>query len=685
MHSEETSKGPGKCSKCGMDLVKKDEMDHGEMDTAHDHTEHHRMMAEDFKKRFFVTLPLTILVLLLSPQIQEWLGFFLTFPGRDLTLFVLGSVIALYGGKPFFVAAKDELKSRNWGMMTLVSLAIITGFSFSVAATFVFVGESLWWEISTLVLVFLFGHWVEMKAVLGTGGALKELAKLIPAVAHKLVGNDVVDVQTKELVKGDTVLVKPGEKIPADAVVIKGKSSVNESMITGESRPIEKKEKDEVIGGTINTTGSLTIMVTKVGRESALSQIMTLISQAQETKPAVQNLADKAANWLTIIAVVVGTATFVYWMFVNPIGAVPAITFAITVIVITCPHALGLAIPTVTTITSALAAKNGILIRDMKGLEAAKGLDYVVFDKTGTLTKGQFGVTKVTSFGGVSEEDILKIAASVEIHSEHFIAQGIVEEAKKRGIGFKEATGFKAVAGKGVKALLGKSNIVLGNIEMLKNEKINLKSNQEVKTIGTVVYVVKDGVVLGAISLDDEIREESKKAVAALHDMGVKVAMLTGDKRGVADAVGKTLGIDTVFAEVLPENKVNKVKELQDKGSIVAMVGDGVNDAPSLTQANVGIAIGAGTSVAIESAEIVLVKDNPQDVVKVISLSKKTNTKMKQNLAWATGYNVLAIPAAAGVFSSFGLILEPQWGALLMSASSIIVVFNALGLRKASL
>lgn len=686
MHPEETSDKPGKCSKCGMALVKKSETENQKMDhSSHDHTEHHRMMAEDFKRRFFITLPLTILVLFLSSQIQLWFGFSIDFVGHDLVLFILGSVIALYGGKPFFVAAKDELKSRNWGMMTLVSLAITAGYSFSVAATFIFQGASLWWEISTLVSVFLFGHWVEMKAVLGTGGALKELVKLLPAKSHKLVGDDVIEIQTEELKKGDLVLIKPGEKVPADGIVMKGQSAINESMITGESRPVNKDEGDEVIGGTINSDGSLTVQITKIGRESALSQIIELIRQAQETKPEVQKLADKAANWLTIIAIVASLATFIYWMFINPIGAVAAITFAITVVVITCPHALGLAIPTVTTITSSLAAKNGILIRDMKGLEVARRLDYIVFDKTGTLTKGQFGVSKVIPFGGLSKKDILEIAAAVEIHSEHPIAKSIVDEAKQRKVSFKKAANFKAVAGRGAKAVLDKSNIVLGNTEMLTKEKIKLEKSQEVKDIGTVVYVAKDKILLGAIILNDEIREESKKAIDSLQDMGVKVAMLTGDKKEVANAVGRELGIDTVFAEVLPEDKVEKIKELQDKGLTVAMVGDGVNDAPSLTQAHVGIAIGAGTSVAIESAEIVLVKDNPLDVAKAVNLSKKTNSKMKQNLAWATGYNVLAIPAAAGVFISFGLILEPHWGALLMSASSVIVVANALLLRRVEL
>ncbi|OGM78401.1 copper-translocating P-type ATPase [Candidatus Woesebacteria bacterium RIFOXYB1_FULL_47_31] len=655
-----------------------------------DHTEHHRRMAEDFKRRFFIVLPLTIIVLILSPKIQEWFGFSLDFPFRNFALFALGSIIALFGGWPFYSSARDELRSRNWGMMTLVSLAVISGYSFSVAATFLFPGESLWWEISTLVLVFLFGHWMEMRAVLGTGNALKELAKLIPPTAHKLVGKEVKDVQTEELVKGDLVLVKPGEKIPVDGEVVEGESSVNEGMITGESRPVEKKKGDKVIGGTINNDGSLTIKVTKTGSETALAQIMDLIRQAQETKPAVQKLADRAANWLTITAIVVGSGTFVYWFFVNPQGAIFAATLAITVVVIACPHALGLAIPTVTTITSAIAAKNGILIRDMAGLEVARRLDYIIFDKTGTLTKGEFGVAEITVFDTAEDTEVLRLAAAVEIHSQHSIAKGIIEEAKKRKIAFTAAHDFKSYPGKGAEGQVDGREVVLGNLAMLEKKGVSLASAEPhiaslKDSAKTIIWVAVDGKVAGALALEDSLREESKEAIKKLHELGVKTAMLTGDKKDVADEVGKKLGIDTVFAGVLPEQKVDKVKELQSKGHIVGMVGDGVNDAPSLKQAHVGIAIGAGTDVAIESAEIVLVKNNPLDVVKVISLSRKTDAKMKQNLAWATGYNVLAIPAAAGVFISWGIRLRPEYGALLMSASSLIVVANALGLRKVKL
>ena len=696
MHPEVKQDKPGRCPKCGMDLVEVEEKgtensEHKRNDaSAMDHTEHHRRMAEDFKRRFFIAVPLTVIVLILSPKIQEWFGFSLDFPLRNFALFALGSVIALFGGWPFYTAAKDELRARNWGMMTLVSLAVSSGYLFSVAATFVFPGESLWWEISTLVLAFLFGHWMEMRAVLGTGNALKELAKLIPPTAHKLEGKEIKDVQTEELIKGDLVLVKPGEKIPVDGEVVEGSSSVNEGMITGESRPVEKKKGDKVVGGTINNDGSLTIKVTKTGSETALAQIMELIRAAQETKPAVQKLADRAANWLTITAVVVGSGTFVYWFFVNPQGAIFAATLAITVVVITCPHALGLAIPTVTTITSALAAKNGILIRDMAGLEVARRLNYIIFDKTGTLTKGEFGVAEITVFDTAKDTEILKLAAAVEIHSQHSIAKGIVEEAKKRKILFTAAHDFKSYPGKGAEGSVDGKEVILGNLAMLEEKGVSLASAEShiaslKDSAKTIIWVAIDGKVAGAISLEDSLREESKEAIKKLHELGVKTAMLTGDKKDVALEVGKRLGIDTVFAEVLPEQKVDKVKELQSKGHMVGMVGDGVNDAPSLTQAHVGIAIGAGTDVAIESAEIVLVKNNPLDVVKTISLSRKTDAKMKQNLAWATGYNVLAIPAAAGVFIPWGIMLRPEYGALLMSASSLIVVANALSLRRVSL
>ena len=667
------AKKPGKCPKCGMNLAPMGDAEHDEFHSAKAsrdaHGGHHAGMEEQFRRRFFAAVPLTLIVLALSPKIQEWFGFEIAFSGINLVLFGLASVIALWAGWPFYQMAKAELQNKAPAMMTLVSFAVLAGYLFSVSATFLFEGESLYWEVSTLVLAFLFGHWMEMRAIRGASGALAELAKLIPPTAHKLVQGEPQDVSTQELSVGDVVLVRPGEKVPIDGVVKEGESSVNESMVTGESKPVAKKAGSEVIGGTINNDGSLTVEVSKTGEETAISQIMELIRQAQETKPPVQELADRAASWLFYIAVIVGSGTFLFWLFVMPQGAIPAIfagSLAISVVVIACPHALGLAIPTVTTITSSLAAKNGILIRDMKAAEIARKLTYVVFDKTGTLTKGQHEVA-----GEVSEQ-VLQLAASLESFSEHPIARAIVRKAKENNIQLLRVEDFARIPGKGVR----------GKVE---GKEVQVLQAGKERGVYTIVEVSRDNEKLGAINLGDAIRPESFEAIKSLKDMGIKVAMITGDAENVAKSVAKELGIDTYFARVLPEDKVNKIKELQQKGEIVAMVGDGVNDAASLTQAHVGIAIGAGTDVAIESAEIVLVKDNPSDVVKAIRLSQKTNSKMKQNLAWAAGYNIVAIPMAAGILFPFGILLRPEWAALLMSASSVIVVANALLLRKTRL
>jgi len=685
MDPEITSKEPGSCPKCGMDLVPVAGKDH-------DH-EGHLGMEEDFKRRFFLALPLTIIVLVLSPKIQDWFNFSVPqFAPYNLVLLALTSVIVLYCGWPFYKMARGELRKKNPAMMTLVSLAVLSGYFFSIAATFLFKGESLYWEISTLVLAFLFGHWMEMRAVRGATGALSELAKLIPPTAHKLEvrsqRSQVRDVKTEELEKGDLVLVKPGEKIPIDGSVLDGQSSVNESMVTGESRPVSKQEGDEVIGGTINNDGALTVKVTKTGEETAVSQIMELIQKAQGSKPQVQRLADRAAGWLTYIALIAGTFTFLFWFFVNPQGAIFAGTLAISVIVIACPHALGLAIPTVTTITSTLAARNGILIRDMRAIEIARKLNYVVFDKTGTLTEGKFGVSSIIGLGSETEREILKAAAAVEVQSQHSIARGIVQAAKDKKIELDPVKNFKSVPGKGAEGQVAGEKILVGNESFLKGE--GIKTDQFDKKINispdqTFIWVARDKKAIGIIVLEDVIRPESKQAIRALSEIGIKTAMLTGDNSKIAQTVAQKLGVDTYFAEVLPQDKVDKIKELQKEGNVVAMVGDGVNDAASLTQAHVGIAIGAGTDVAVESAEIVLVKNDPLDVVKAIKLSQKTNSKMKQNLAWATGYNVLAIPLAAGILDSVGILLRPEWAALLMSASSVIVVANALLLRRAEL
>lgn len=649
---------PGKCPKCGMNLVT---MEMGE----HKKHEDHKGAEQDFKKRFFITLPFVLTTI----------GMNILFPGKELIMFLLGSFIFFFGGLPFFKASKGEISSLNFGMMTLVALAITVGYTFSVAATFLFPSESLYWEISTLISVFLLGHWLELRAVRGATGALAELAKLIPPTAHLLKDSDVVDIQTADIKIENKLLVKPGEKIPIDGIIVKGESSINESMVTGESRPISKKPGDKVIGGTLNQDGSLTIEVTKTGEDTAISQIMKLISDAQASKPNVQHLADKAASLLTFVAIFAGIASFIFWFFILPNGAIFAITLAVSAIVVACPHALGLAIPTVTTITSTLGAKNGILIKEMKGLEIARKISYVVFDKTGTLTKGEFGMVNEI------DPEILTLAAAVETHSQHSIAKGIVNEAKKRNLNTPDVTNFISFPGKGAQGMVNGKKVTVGNKILVNDETDNIGDKSK-----TQVYVTVDDKLAGIILLEDIVREESKSVIEKLHKMGIKTAMLTGDSLEVARDIGKQLNLDTIFAEVLPEDKVDKVKELQQQGNIVAMVGDGVNDAPSLTQAHVGIAIGAGTDVAVESADIVLMKNDPMDVVKAISLSRKTNSKMIQNLIWATGYNVFAIPIAAGIlYPNFGILLKPEWSALLMSASSIIVVFNALLLRKEEL
>ncbi|MBI2622227.1 cadmium-translocating P-type ATPase [Candidatus Microgenomates bacterium] len=659
MDPEISSKQPGNCPKCGMTLVPMHK----------EHQEGNVGMEESFKRRFFASTPLVVVILALSPKIQEWFRFELRFAGMEFWIFILASIMVFWAGLPFYQMGWAEIKARKYGMMTLVSLAVLAGYFFSVAATFLFPGESLYWEISTLVLAFLLGHWIEMRAVRGASGALQELAKLIPDTAHLVSGKDI---KTEELKKGDVILVKPGEKVPIDGVVMEGESAVNEAMITGESVPVNKKIGSEVIGGTINSDGSLTVKVTKTGEETAISQIMELVRQAQESKPNVQKLADKAAGFLTFTALSVGIGTFLFWFFVSPQGAIFAGTLAISVIVIACPHALGLAIPTVTTITTALAAKNNILIKDMKALEISRKLNWVVLDKTGTLTEGKFGVTSEV------KDDLLALAAAVEAHSQHPIALGIVEEAKKRKLKIAPVKNFKSYPGKGAEGEVNGKKVIVGNQVLVKE----LKNQGEGKTY---VGVAVDNKFVGAIGLEDVIRPESKEAIEAFHKMNIKTAMLTGDHEEVAKSVAKKLGIDTYFAQVLPEDKVNKIKELQRGSQIVAMVGDGVNDAASLTQAHIGIAIGAGTAVAVESAEIVLMKNDPRDVVKAIKLSQKTNVKMVQNLVWAAGYNIVTIPMAAGIFYNFGILLRPEWAALLMTASSVIVVFNALLLKREKL
>lgn len=680
----------------------------GEQDhTAHAHMEHehhkaeghdhHAMMEQDFRRRFWVVLALTTPVLLLSPTIQQWFGFTLTFPGYRYLLFAMATVITFYGTWPFYKNARKALRTGILDMSVLVSIAVSAGYLFSVGSTFFFTAVDFYWEVSTLVAVLLLGHWLEMRAVRGTAGALKELTKLIPPTANRVVGDRVEEIPTSDIQKGDLLLVRPGEKVPMDGRVIEGQSSVNEAMITGESKPVTKQVGDEVIGGTLNGEGALRIRVEKTGEEMALAQIINLIKEAQASKPPVQRLADRAAHWLTIIAVVVALMTFLFWFFISAQSAVFALTLAVTVLVIACPHALGLAIPVVTTISTSLGARNGMLIRNAEATETARRLDAVIFDKTGTLTKGEFGVTDVVLLGDGStepaevwdEETLLRRVAAVEINSEHTIAQGIVRTAQERELSLPQATDFEAVPGKGAKATVEGRHLFIGNRALMEQIGVAVPNDLRLAELArqgkTVIYVAADGLLVGALALADLVRDESREAVRALKQMGVEVAMLTGDSQAVADYVAAELGLDTVFAEVRPGQKADKVKELQRQGKVVAMVGDGINDAPALVQADVGIAIGAGTDVAVESAQVVLVKNDPRDVVRLIRLSRATMSKMTQNLVWATAYNVIAIPMAAGLLQPLGIVLRPEWGALIMSASTVIVAVNALLLRRASL
>ncbi len=658
------------------------------MPPAHDH---HAMMEAEMKRRFFISLVLSVPVLLLSPTIQGWFNFSIPrFPGYDLVLFALATAVVGYGGIVFFRGARKSLRNKVADMSVLVTLAVLSGYFYSVGSTFLFEAADFYWEISTLVVFLLFGHWMEMKAVRGASGALRELVKLIPPSANLVKDGEIVEIQTSDVKVGDVLLVRPGEKVPIDGVVIEGETSINESMITGESKPVHKGSEDEVIGGTINGAGSIKIRVDKKGEETALAQIIKLVQETAASKPRVQKLADRAAHYLTLTAIIVGASAFVYWKGIAGATTLFAVTISITVLVIACPHALGLAIPTVTSIATTLGAKNGMLVKNAEALELSKEIQAIVFDKTGTLTKGEFGVTDIVNTGEWSDDELLKIAASVEVNSEHVIAKGVVNKAKDQGIKLGAASKFEALPGKGAKAVVGGEEVFIGNLALMKDIGADFKNHeQEISRLSsqgkTVIFIATHKEGKGLIALADLIREESKEAVKALQKMGIDVAMLTGDNKQTAGWVSNELGLDTFFAEVLPHQKSEKVQELQMQDKKIAMVGDGINDAPALIQADVGIAIGTGTDVAIESADVVLIKNDPRDVVKLIRLSRATMKKMKENLVWATGYNALAIPVAAGLLSSFGIFLRPELAALIMAASSIIVVTNAVLLKREEL
>jgi Cu2+-exporting ATPase len=650
-----------------------------------DHTGHEQM----FRKRFWVCLVLSIPVLLYSPMLQEWFGFSMpVFPGSQWIAPVLGSVIFAYGGVPFLRLSIPELKNRQPGMMTLISLAISVAYFYSLAALFLPTSDSFFWELVTLIDIMLLGHWLEMRSVRQASGALNELAKLMPDTAERLnEDGSSEEVPTSKLRMGDMVLVRPGTSVPADGVVEKGESRLNEAMITGESKPVKKRVGDKVIAGTINGDGSLRVRVSATGDQTALAGIMRLVEQAEQSKSHTQLLADKAAGWLFYIAVGVAVLTAIFWTAAIGFDA-EVIARVATVLVIACPHALGLAIPLVVAITTSIGANNGILVRDRLAFEKARELDMIIFDKTGTLTKGEFGVVDLLSVDGWNEDEALALTAAVEGDSEHTIARGIQKSAKEKGLSLPIVIDFESIKGRGVRANLDRKSLYVGGPRLL--EMLNLElppvlsrfEAQSDKKGHSVVHLVVGDRVVASFALADVIRAESRQAIEILHDLGLDVAMLTGDSTAVARSVAEELGIDQYFAEVLPEHKDQKVAELQNQGLKVAMVGDGVNDAPALTRADVGIAIGSGTDVAVESADIVLVQSNPLDAAKIIELSRASYRKMVENLIWATGYNIVAIPLAAGILAPIGILLSPAIGALLMSLSTIIVAFNAQLLRR---
>ncbi len=634
-----------------------------------------------FKRRFFVCLTLTIPVLLLSETIQAWFHFTITIPYQAYILLLLAAVIYVYGGWPFLKGLTEEVKKLQPGMMTLIGTAISVAFFFSAGTVFFPVGGDFFWELATLIDVMLLGHWIEARSVLGASRALEELVKIMPILAHVIKNEEILDLPVSELSVGDVVLIRPGEKIPSDGIVVEGESFVNESLLTGESKPVHKQTKDKVIGGAVNGDGSIRTLIERAGEETYLSQVIKLVRQAQESKSRTQDLANRAAALLFYVALTVGLITFLAWFSLG--NTQFALTRTVTVLVIACPHALGLAIPLVVAISTSILAKNGILIRNRKAFEEIRDVNAVVFDKTGTLTTGQFGVTDVISY--ISEDDLLNITASVEQNSEHILAKAIVEHAKMKIKKFPEATDFKAIPGKGAEAKVGASRVYIGSPSLLKELNLEASDEKLVELQGrgkTVVFCVVDGKLAGAFALADKIREESRVAVQDLKSKGVKVFMLTGDAEGVASGVSKELGIDDYFAQVLPDQKAGKINALKDQGYRVAMVGDGINDAPALATADVGIAIGAGTDVAIETADIVLVRNDPRDVSKVVELSKKTYSKMVQNLWWAAGYNIFAIPLAAGILTSFGIVIDPAVGAIAMSLSTVLVAINSQTLRK---
>lgn len=661
----------------------------------HEHTQHedqqmgashheHEGMIGDFKKRFLVSLILTVPILLLSKMIQEWSGINISFPYDDVVLLFLSTIVYFYGGWPFLKGSLDEMKQKNPGMMMLIALAISVAYFYSVGIILgLGEGHDFFWELATLIDIMLLGHWIEMKSIMGASNALQELVKLLPSIAHRIDDEKIEDIEVSELQTGDVILIKPGEQVPVDGKIIKGATTVDESMLTGESLPIEKKMDDNVIAGSINQEGSLTVETKNTGEGTYLSKVIELVSEAQASKSKTQNLANRAAKILFYVAVSVGVLTFIIWLALGyPLSI--AVERMVTVMVISCPHALGLAAPLVVSVSTALSAKKGLLIRNRTQFEEARKLDAIIFDKTGTLTQGNFGVTDLMPVDEISSNELLRLAAGVERSSQHPLAKGVVKRAEELQLSLPSIEDFMSITGVGLEGKVEGTLIRVVSPRYIRQEKITIdelafeKLSEEGKT---VIFVLKNKQLLGMIALADLVREEAKETVTALKNKGINSIMLTGDNKKVAHWVAKQLGIDEVHAEVLPDDKSRQVKNIQLEGRKVAMVGDGINDAPALAQADVGIAIGSGTDVAVETADIVLVRSNPKDVLSILELSRSTYNKMIQNLWWAAGYNIITIPLAAGVLAPYGVILSPAIGAVLMSLSTVIVAVNARMLK----
>ncbi|MCH4985284.1 copper-translocating P-type ATPase [Macrococcoides goetzii] len=660
---------------------------HEENHESHNHNghDHHAHMETDFRNKFFIILVFTIPIVLLSPMIQNFIGVDWQFTGDSYIVAALATFVYFYGGWPFIKGAYDELKSKEPAMMTLIAMAISVAYFYSMAVVFGFDGEEMFWELATLVLIMLLGHWIEMRSINNASKALESLASLMPDTANRITENgETEEVQIDDIKAGDLLLVKPGEKMPLDGKIVKGKSQVDESMLTGESVPVEKSVDDEVIGGSINREGSLTIEVEKLMNESYLTQVIDMVRESQRTKSKTQDVTNKAAKWLFYIALAAGIITFIAWI---SIGATidTAIIRLVTVLVIACPHALGLAAPLVISVSTSLAAKHGLLIRKRPQFEKARKINAVIFDKTGTLTEGKFGVTDIQTFNNIDENILLSYAATIENDSEHPIARGILNEAKLKELELLEMSNFNSITGVGIEGTIDDKQVKVVSPGYVRKQKIDFDDknfNKWSEQGKTVVFILVNEELAGAIALADKIKESSKQTIEQLHKRNIKAIMLTGDNQKVANYVAEQIGIDEVYAEVMPNEKADKVAEIQERGLVVAMTGDGINDAPALTKADVGIAVGAGTDIAMDSADIVLVDSNPKDILAIFSLSKRTYNKLVQNLIWATGYNVIALPLAAGVLAPWGIILSPAVGAILMSLSTIIVAINAQLLHR---